>query len=966
MKNFKKAIAILLAVLMVAFSVPFTALADDPVVLKAYIMPFNSATEYGYNSAATAKVLDASDISFADLGDDHKIVVIFATENLTEVQNDLGFMWFTDPEVLNPISAAGTFKGDYTDLLFTPSSTSYVSTANDISNFNDGMANTSFSETFDCSAQTETVYEYGTIPGIVWSIFEFEVLVDHADVTWEWGTDGELGLEAEGGTYIDDINFPEDFTFEFAPASGGETPEPTTDTYTFIDGTTQDVESGADAPANTAPTVWVDNGNGTHSRTVYSWDGFTEVGTTETANCNSETIVTPAQDYIHTADTLQDGITAVTACSVCGGNQQGGEVTVAQHTYSTEVTAPTCTAQGYTTYTCECGASYVDDYTAIDANNHVGTIALDESTVVVANCTTAGYTGDTVCSACGNVVTAGTATAVDPANHTGNLVTDEAVAATCIADGKTAGSHYDCCGAIVVAQETIPASDEYHDYQVTSSTGATCSTAGSVTYTCSICGDSYTDTGALDPTNHEGTLVTDEAVAATCVAGGKTAGSHWSCCGAIEVAQEDTNIDITNHVGTVALDENTVVVATCTAGGYTGDTVCSACGNVVTAGTATAVDPTNHTGNIVDDEAVPATRATTGLTAGSHYDCCGAIVVAQEVIPALGVQITVENGADVKINHAAYAGTTKVAYGEAYTLSTDAENFEAWMVGDKIVSTSATYTTAAFADTTYTAVFSSAAGTITFVDKFNNVLATYSADDVAAWDAIPEIASPFAGYAITGYDKTLDDIKAATGDITVNAIYEKVEQTFTVTANGATITVDGTEYDDTAIVTGYDVPVTVSADGATAWTINGKEVGFGASYTFYVTSDVTISFSTDAAEAAPVVTALNGNGDLQTGVKVRFVASRDVPASYTVVESGYLYGKEIAADDLVLENVGTRPEGAGSNVLIYKNSNVANVGQFAFTFGVTAQTTASARAYLIVAKDGVNTVYYADAQIYNY
>ena len=33
------------------------------------------------------------------------------------------------------------------------------------------------------------------------------------------------------------------------------------------------------------------------------------------------------------------------------------------HSYTTAVTAPTCTEQGYTTHTCACGDSYVDDYT---------------------------------------------------------------------------------------------------------------------------------------------------------------------------------------------------------------------------------------------------------------------------------------------------------------------------------------------------------------------------------------------------------------------------------------------------------------------------------------------------------------------------------------------------------------------------------------------------------------------------
>ena len=39
-----------------------------------------------------------------------------------------------------------------------------------------------------------------------------------------------------------------------------------------------------------------------------------------------------------------------------------------EHTYESTVTAPTCTEQGYTTYTCTCGDSYVADY--VDATGH--------------------------------------------------------------------------------------------------------------------------------------------------------------------------------------------------------------------------------------------------------------------------------------------------------------------------------------------------------------------------------------------------------------------------------------------------------------------------------------------------------------------------------------------------------------------------------------------------------------------
>ena len=39
-----------------------------------------------------------------------------------------------------------------------------------------------------------------------------------------------------------------------------------------------------------------------------------------------------------------------------------------EHEYTTEVTAPTCTERGYTTYTCDCGETYVDDY--VNAAGH--------------------------------------------------------------------------------------------------------------------------------------------------------------------------------------------------------------------------------------------------------------------------------------------------------------------------------------------------------------------------------------------------------------------------------------------------------------------------------------------------------------------------------------------------------------------------------------------------------------------
>lgn len=66
-----------------------------------------------------------------------------------------------------------------------------------------------------------------------------------------------------------------------------------------------------------------------------------------------------------------------------------------KHDYESVVTAPTCTEQGYTTYSCECGDSYVDDY--VDATGHshtseVSTPATHTSTGVMTYTCTCGDT----------------------------------------------------------------------------------------------------------------------------------------------------------------------------------------------------------------------------------------------------------------------------------------------------------------------------------------------------------------------------------------------------------------------------------------------------------------------------------------------------------------------------------------------------------------------------------------------
>lgn len=114
-------------------------------------------------------------------------------------------------------------------------------------------------------------------------------------------------------------------------------------------------------------------------------------------------------------------------------------------------------------------------------------------------------------------------------------VKDAAVAATCETTGKTEGSHCSACNTVIKAQTTTAALGHSWDGgKVTKA--ATCTTAGTKTYTCTRCKKTRTETIAA--TGHK--AVKDAAVAATCETTGKTEGSHCSVCGTVLKAQTTT------------------------------------------------------------------------------------------------------------------------------------------------------------------------------------------------------------------------------------------------------------------------------------------------------------------------------------------------------------------------------------------------------------------------------------------
>ena len=198
-------------------------------------------------------------------------------------------------------------------------------------------------------------------------------------------------------------------------------------------------------------------------------------------------------------------------------------------------------------------------------------------------------------------------------------VKDAAVAATCETAGKTEGSHCSVCNTVIKAQTTVAAlGHSWDNGKVTKA--ATCTAAGTKTYTCTRCKKTRTETIAT--TGHK--AVKDAAVAATCETAGKTEGSHCSVCGTVLKAQ--TTVAALGH----SWDGGKVTkAATCTTAG-TKTYTCTRCKKTRTE----TIAATRH--KAVKDAAVAATCETAGKTEGSHCSVCGTVLKAQTTTAALG------------------------------------------------------------------------------------------------------------------------------------------------------------------------------------------------------------------------------------------------------------------------------------------------------------------------------------------
>lgn len=562
------------------------------------------------------------------------------------------------------------------------------------------------------------------------------------------------------------------------------------------------------------------------------------------------------------------------------------------------------------------------------------------------------------------------------AQHThtaGEPKQENVVPATCTTDGS-----YDEVVRCTEDNEII--STEHHVIPATGHkfvdtvVAPTCTAQGYTLHKCSVCGEETKDT-YTDALGHEyGEWVIDKP-ATEDAAGSK----HRDC-----VRGDDTQTaeipQLTHaHTPAAAVKENEVP-ATCEAEGSYDEVVrCSKCGEVITT-THKTTPALGHKWKAT--KVVAPTYESQGYT---EYVCENdpSHTKKDDYTAKLdGVKLTVNGkyssygsveGYD--FDKATWAGKNSTVTLKASPI--EGAVFAGWEIDGKVVSTANTLELTMYKDITVTPIFQEeqkSTITVVFLDMYNNVTASYTNMTAADFQAEMAKAIPtpaeYPGYTFVGWSQTDDAIKALDTSATITSSYKTRGNSYTVNAQGANITVNGETKANTFADIAYDTAVTVSADNAKAWAIDGTTVAVGSSYTFYVGSDVTITPVTDAVTDKPMTAIVSAAPATAGSYRVSFLASSYIPAGYTVIDRGFVYGKGATQDELTLEKVGTTIAATGAKVKsISVPTNKDTVNDFGLVYGVkNKDAAATAVAYVTVksmADDSVTTVYSTISQ-FNY
>ena len=317
-------------------------------------------------------------------------------------------------------------------------------------------------------------------------------------------------------------------------------------------------------------------------------------------------------------------------CTVCKDTktEETGLSEALGHTFTTEVVAPTCSAQGYTREYCTvCG--YEKEHTNItekDPNAH--TYDTDHAVIIrEPTCAVPGVAKVT-CTGCG-YTTYQTVTA----EHNWDKGT-ETKPATCTEEGVLT---FKCQVCQATKTEPIqPTGHTFGEEQV--------SEDNLIVYKeCETCG--YREIIANLGCEHKNTE-TKNAVVATCTENGYTGDLVCQDCG--ETIEPGETVFAAGHTEKVIPGKE----ATCTETGLTEGSHCSVCGAVIEA--QETIPAKGHTP--VEVPEVPATEESAGTTAGTKCSVCGEILSGCEIIPPLSHEHVWDDGVETKAPTCTEAG----------------------------------------------------------------------------------------------------------------------------------------------------------------------------------------------------------------------------------------------------------------------------------------------------------------------
>lgn len=356
----------------------------------------------------------------------------------------------------------------------------------------------------------------------------------------------------------------------------------------------------------------------------------TERGTSDSRYCSvcgfidKETVVIAALGHNMVEDAANSKPATCTAtgveakkCSNAGCTYTETKVIPITHEANWVVVSnATCTTEGKKRGRCfKCGS----DETVIEpALGHVVNDPFSWKTEKYATCTEEGKR-TAKCSRCNATVTETT-----PALGHKEAIKAVAVAPTCSKEGSTESIYCTTCKTVIVEAKPIAKLEHTFTWKVT--TDPTCSQPGVKEGTCSVC--SFTTKEPVEKVPHEKEDI--PAVPATCTEAGATAGKKCKVCGS--VTDPTTVIPALGHDYSV---DKEYIAPTCTDPGKDKGK-CSRCDSVKDE----VVPATGHTEEVIAGTAPTCEEA--GIKEGKKCITCNVVLVEQESVPALGHDLVLD------------------------------------------------------------------------------------------------------------------------------------------------------------------------------------------------------------------------------------------------------------------------------------------------------------------------------------